>query len=59
MTMRYVVAPQNRRVATDFIYTRAFERIQARKDIVVACETMDVTYYQGSEKKKSEEEKAA
>lgn len=45
LTMRYVVAPKDRRAASSFIYTKVFERIQGRKDISIGSSTMDLTVH--------------
>ncbi len=43
LSMRYIVEPKKRRSASSFIYTEVFKRVQQRKDIQIASETMDLT----------------
>jgi small-conductance mechanosensitive channel len=45
LSMRYVVEPRRRRVASTFIYQKVFERISQRDDIKIASETMDLTVH--------------
>jgi small-conductance mechanosensitive channel len=45
LTMRYIVDPKQRRVASSFIYQEIFKRIAQAKDIQIASETMDLTVH--------------
>ncbi|HKW67986.1 MAG TPA: mechanosensitive ion channel family protein [Terriglobales bacterium] len=45
LTLRYLVEPKKRRSATNFIYTEVFKRVQQRKDISIASETMDLAVH--------------
>ncbi len=45
LTMRYVVEPKQRRNATNFIWQRAFPRLQDRKDITIASQTSDIAIH--------------
>src|SRR6185437_8119903 len=45
LTMRYVVDPRKRRVASTFIYTEVFKKVAQQKDIQIASETMDLTVH--------------
>jgi small-conductance mechanosensitive channel len=45
LTMRYLVAPKQRRSAASFIYTEVFKRVSQAKDIQIASETMDLTVH--------------
>jgi len=60
LTMRYVVDPKKRRSASSFIYTEVFSRMQGRKDITIASETMDLSVHPPSsgEEEQNTEEKA-
>jgi hypothetical protein len=55
LTMRYVVAPKDRRSARSFIFGKVFERIQGRKDISIGSSTMDLTVH-GKPRSSSDEE---
>ena len=46
LTMRYIVDPKKRRVASTFLYKSIFEQIQSRDDIEIGTDTMEVTYKQ-------------
>ncbi len=43
LSLRYVVDPKKRRVASDFMFRQIFQRIMQRDDIRIASETMDLT----------------
>lgn len=43
LTMRYVVDPKKRRVASSYMYGEIFKRISDRKDIQIGSDTMNVT----------------
>lgn len=45
LSMRYVVEPRQRRVASTFIYQRVFDRVSQTEDIKIASETMDLTVH--------------
>lgn len=45
LSMRYVVEPRRRRVASTFIYQRVFDRVSQAEDIKIASETMDLTVH--------------
>lgn len=45
LTLRYLVEPKKRRAASNFIYTEVFKRVQQRKDISIASETMDLAVH--------------
>ncbi len=45
LTLRYLVNPKQRRAASNFIYERAFERLQGHKDITIASSTSDVAIH--------------
>ncbi len=45
LTMRYVVAPKQRRAARSFVFEKTFARMQGRKDISVGSSTMDLTIH--------------
>ena len=45
LTLRYLVSPKKRRQARLFIYSQVFERVQGRKDIMIASETMDLAIH--------------
>jgi small-conductance mechanosensitive channel len=45
LTLRYLVEPRKRRAASNFIYERAFERLQGRSDITIASSTSDVAIH--------------
>ncbi len=45
LKMRYVVEPKKRRAASNFIWHRAFERLQGRDDITIASETSDIAIH--------------
>jgi small-conductance mechanosensitive channel len=46
LTLRYLVQPKKRRQAKSFIYVQVFERVQGRKDIMIASETMDLAIHE-------------
>ncbi len=56
LTMRYLVEPKKRRAASSFIYGEVFKRVQQRKDIQIASETMDLTVRRADEKNAAPEE---
>ena len=60
LTLRYLVEPRHRRMASNFIYERAFERLQGRSDITIASTTSDVAIHwkedQSSSGEKAREE---
>lgn len=60
LTLRYLVVPRQRRMASNFIYERAFERLQGRSDITIASTTSDVAIHwkedQSSSGEKAREE---
>src|SRR5438045_9508601 len=58
LTLRYLVEPKKRRSAQNFIYSEVFKRVQGRKDISIASETMDLTVHRESSSNK-EADKAA
>lgn len=43
LTLRYLVAPRERRAARTYIYREVFAAVERREDIVIASTTMDVT----------------
>lgn len=45
LTLRYVVEPKKRRAASNFIGAEVFKRVQQRKDINIASETMDLSVH--------------
>lgn len=45
LTLRYIVDPKKRRAASSFIYGEVFKRLQQRKDIAIASETMDLAIH--------------
>jgi hypothetical protein len=45
LTLRYLVNPKQRRSARSFIYAQVFQRVQGRKDIMIASETMDLAIH--------------
>src|SRR3954469_3581968 len=45
LTLRYVVAPKKRRIASSFIYERVCEKVQETPGIVIASTTMEVTVH--------------
>jgi hypothetical protein len=45
LTLRYLVEPKKRRQAKSFIFTQVFDRVQGRKDIMIASETMDLAIH--------------
>jgi len=45
LTLRYLVEPKKRRAASNFIYAEVFKRVQQRKDINIASETMDLSVH--------------
>lgn len=45
-SLRYIVNAKQRRAATNFIFRNVFERIQARSDIHIASQTMDLSVRQ-------------
>jgi small-conductance mechanosensitive channel len=45
LTLRYLVEPRHRRMASNFIYERAFERLQGHRDITIASTTSDVAIH--------------
>ena len=57
LTLRYVVEPKKRRAASNFMYAEVFKRVQQRKDINIASETMDLTVHPAGGE--SEQPKAA
>jgi hypothetical protein len=60
LTLRYIVDPKKRRVASTYIYREVFDRIFERKDIQIGSDTMNVTVEQAkTEKNKQEQESAA
>jgi hypothetical protein len=64
LTLRYVVEPKKRRQAKTFIFTHVFERLQGRKDIMIASETMDLAIHRSqptasTEKSREQPSKAA
>jgi small-conductance mechanosensitive channel len=60
LTLRYIVDPKKRRVASTYIYREVFDRIFKRKDIQIGSDTMNVTVEQAkTEKNKQEQESAA
>ncbi len=46
LTMRYVVEAKKRRMASSYLYTEVFKRVQKNKQIQIASETMDLTVHQ-------------
>lgn len=60
LTLRYLVNPKQRRAASNFIYERAFQRLQGRDDITIASSTSDVAIHwkedQSSSGEKAREE---
>jgi len=60
LTLRYLVEPRHCRTASNFIYERAFERLQGRNDITIASTTSDVAIHwkedQSSSGEKAREE---
>ncbi len=46
LTMRYVVEAKKRRMASSYLYTEVFKRVQKNKQIQIAWETMDLTVHQ-------------
>ena len=54
-SLRYIVNAKQRRAATNFIFRSVFERIQARSDIQIASQTMDLSVRQLSEQPSQEE----
>lgn len=60
LTLRYLVVPRQRRMASNFIYERAFERLQGRSDITITSTTSDVAIHwkedQSSSGEKAREE---
>lgn len=60
LTLRYLVNPKQRRTASNFIYERAFKRLQGRDDITIASTTSDVAIHwkedQSSSGEKAREE---
>ncbi len=55
LTLRYVVEPKKRRAASNFIWHRAFQRLQGRDDITIASETSDIAiHWQQNEASSSE-----
>ena len=45
LTLRYLVEPKQRRLASSFIFQQAFERLQGRDDITIASSTSDVAIH--------------
>ncbi|HLK33766.1 MAG TPA: mechanosensitive ion channel family protein, partial [Terriglobales bacterium] len=45
LTLRYIVEPKKRRAASNFIFSEVFQRVQKRKDINIASETMDLSVH--------------
>lgn len=45
-SLRYIVDAKLRREAANFIYRKVFEQVQARQDIQIASETLDVAVHQ-------------
>lgn len=45
-SLRYIVDAKKRRAASNFIFRKVFERIQARTDIHIASQTMDLSVRQ-------------
>lgn len=45
LTMRYVVQAKKRRIASSYLYTEIFKRVQNNKNIQIASETMDLTVH--------------
>ena len=45
LTLRYLVEPKKRRLASSFIFDRTFERLQGRDDITIASSTSDVAIH--------------
>ena len=60
LTLRYLVNPKQRRTASNFIYERAFQRLQGRDDITIASSTSDIAIHwkedQSSSGEKAREE---
>jgi small-conductance mechanosensitive channel len=58
LTMRYIVHPNKRRVASSYIYGQIFDRIFQRSDIHIGSDTMNVTVEQANaEHSKSDQKK--
>jgi small-conductance mechanosensitive channel len=55
-SLRYIVNAKQRRAATNFIFRKVFERIQERRDIQIASQTMDLSVRQIAAEQPSEEE---
>jgi small-conductance mechanosensitive channel len=60
LTMRYIVHPKKRRVASTYIYREIFDRIFQRDDIQIGSDTMNITVEQAkSERKEAENDEKA
>jgi small-conductance mechanosensitive channel len=56
LTMRYVVDPKKRRLASSFIFTEVFKQVQGRGDITIASQTMDIAVHETATESSSSDE---